>query len=58
MGLDFFGVILYHNRKGGENVKIQVTSYGVTIWTDDGKTYTAATEEEARELMQQDEAND
>lgn len=36
---------------------IQVTSYGVTIWTDDGRAYTAATEEEARELMQQDEAD-
>lgn len=37
-------------------MKVQVTSYGVTVWTDDGKAYTAATEEEALELMEQDKA--
>ena len=30
-------------------MKIQYTSYGVTVWTDSDKAYTAATEEEARE---------
>lgn len=35
-------------------MKVQVTSYGVTVCTDDGKAYTAATEEEARELAEQD----
>lgn len=35
-------------------MKVQVTSYGVTVWTDDGRSYTAATEEEARELAEQD----
>lgn len=35
-------------------MKVQITSYGVTVWTDDGRSYTAATEEEARELAEQD----
>ena len=35
-------------------MKIQYTSYGVTAWTDSGKAYTAATEEEAREMAEED----
>lgn len=35
-------------------MKIQYTSYGVTVWTDSGKTYIAATEEEAREMLEED----
>ena len=35
-------------------MKIQYASYGVTAWADSGKTYTAATEEEAREMLEED----
>ena len=35
-------------------MKIQYTSYSVTAWTDSGKAYTAATEEEAREAAEED----
>ena len=35
-------------------MKIQYASYGVTVWTDSGKAYTAATEEEAREMADED----
>ena len=35
-------------------MNIQYTSYGVTAWTDSGKAYTAATEEEAREMLEED----
>ena len=35
-------------------MKIQYTSYCVTVWTDSGKAYTAATEEEAREMLEED----
>ena len=35
-------------------MKIQYASYGVTVWTDSGKAYTAATEEEAREMLEED----
>ena len=35
-------------------MKIQYTSYGVTVWTDSGRPYTAATEEEAREAAKED----
>lgn len=35
-------------------MKIQYTSYCVTVWTDSGKAYTAATEEEAREAAKED----
>ena len=35
-------------------MKIQYTSYGVTVWTDSGRPYTAATEEEAREAAEED----
>lgn len=35
-------------------MKVQITNYGVTVWTDNGKAYTAATEEEARELAEKD----
>lgn len=35
-------------------MKIQYASYGVTAWTDSGKEYTAATEEEAREMLEED----
>ena len=40
--------------QGGHKVKIQCTSYDVTAWTDGGKAYTAATEEEAREMAEED----
>lgn len=35
-------------------MKIQYTSYSVTAWTDSGKAYTAATEEEAQEMLEDD----
>ena len=35
-------------------MKIQYTGYSVTAWTDSGKAYTAATEEEAREMLEED----
>ena len=35
-------------------MNIQYASYGVTVWTDSGKAYTAATEEEAREMLEDD----
>ena len=35
-------------------MKIQYTSCCVTVWTDSGKAYTAATEEEAREAAEED----
>ena len=35
-------------------MNIQYASYGVTAWTDSGKAYTAATEEEAREMLDED----
>ena len=35
-------------------MKIQSTSYCVTVWTDSGKAYTASTEEEAREMAKED----
>ena len=35
-------------------MKIEYTNYGVTAWTDGGKAYTAATEEEAREMLEED----
>ena len=40
--------------QGGHKMKIQYTSYCVTVWTDSGKAYTAATEEEAREAAEED----
>ena len=40
--------------QGGHKMKIQYTSYGVAVWTDSGKAYTAATEEEAREAAEED----
>lgn len=40
--------------QGGHKVNIQYTSYSVTAWTDSGKAYTAATEEEAREMLEED----
>ena len=40
--------------QGGHKMKIQYTSYCVTVWTDSGKAYTAATEEEARETAEED----
>ena len=40
--------------QGGHKMKIQYASYGVTVWTDRGKAYTAATEEEAREAAEED----
>lgn len=40
--------------QGGYKVNIQYTSYSVTAWTDRGKAYTAATEEEAREMAEED----
>ena len=40
--------------QGGHKVNIQYASYGVTAWTDSGKAYTAATEEEAREMLEED----
>lgn len=38
----------------GHKMKIQYTGYSVTAWTDSGKAYTAATEEEAREMLEDD----
>lgn len=35
-------------------MKMQYTGYGVTVWSDTGKAYTAATEEEAREMLEED----
>ena len=35
-------------------MKIQYTSYSATVWTDSGKAYTAATEEEARRMAEED----
>lgn len=35
-------------------MKIQYTSYCATVWTDSSKAYTAATEEEAREMLEED----
>ena len=35
-------------------MNIQYTSYGVIAWIDSGKAYTAATEEEAREMAEED----
>ena len=35
-------------------MKIQYTSYSVTAWADSGKAYAAATEEEAREMLEED----
>ena len=35
-------------------MKIQYTSYCVTVWTDSGSAYTAATEEEALEMAEED----
>ena len=40
--------------QGGHKMKIQYTSYSVTAWMDSGKAYTAATEEEAREMAEED----
>ena len=40
--------------QGEHKMKIQYTSYCVTVWTDSGKAYTAATEEEAREAAEED----
>ena len=40
--------------QGGHKVNIQYTSYSVTAWTDSGKAYTAVTEEEAREMLEED----
>ena len=40
--------------QGGHKMKIQYISYGVTAWSDSGKAYTAATEEEAREMLEDD----
>ena len=40
--------------QGGHKMKIQYTSYGVTVWTDSGRPYTAATEEEARKMLEED----
>ena len=40
--------------QGGHKVNIQYTNYSVTAWTDSGKAYTAATEEEAREMLEED----
>ena len=40
--------------QGGHKMKIQYTSYCVTVWTDRGKAYTASTEEEAREMAEED----
>lgn len=34
-------------------MKIQYTGYCVTIWNDTSKAYTAATEEEAREMLEE-----
>ena len=35
-------------------MKIQYTSYCVIAWADSGKAYTAATEEEAMEMLEED----
>ena len=35
-------------------MKIQYTGYSVTVWKDSDKAYTAATEEEAREMAEED----
>ena len=35
-------------------MNIQYASYSVTAWIDSGKAYTAATEEEAREMLEED----
>ena len=35
-------------------MKVQYTNYCVTVWADSGKAYTAATEEEAREMAEED----
>ena len=40
--------------QGGHKVNIQYASYSVTAWIDSGKAYTAATEEEAREMLEED----
>ena len=40
--------------QGGHKMKIQYTGYCVTAWSDSGKAYTAATEEEAREMAEED----
>ena len=40
--------------QGGHKVNIQYTGYSVIAWTDSGKAYTAATEEEAREMLEED----
>ena len=40
--------------QGGHKVNIQYTNYSVTAWADSGKAYTAATEEEAREMAEED----
>ena len=40
--------------QGWHKMKIQYTSYCVTVWTDSGNAYTAATEEEAREMAEED----
>ena len=40
--------------QGGHKMKIQYISYDVTVWMDSGKAYTAATEEEAREMAEED----
>ena len=40
--------------QGGHKMKIQYTSYSVTAWTNSGKAYTAATEEEARAMAKED----
>lgn len=40
--------------QGGHKMKIQYTSYSVTVWKDSGKAYTAATEEEVREMLEED----
>ena len=40
--------------QGGHKVKIQYASYSVTAWDDSGKAYASATEEEAREMLEED----
>ena len=35
-------------------MKIQYTGYSVTAWTDSGRAYTAATEEEVLEMAEED----
>ena len=39
-------------------MKIQYASYSVTVWADGGKAYTAATEEEAREMLEEDSSKE